>query len=514
MPGIRRLWVAPVAGAPKRMGMNRILGCWTLLLCIGLVASNCRSESADGVLAPADTVAPALRVVFPAAGQLDRDEDGLLDVEIAVADSGLGLDPETYRVTSDRPVHGPAETGANLLEHWPVERADSLGLVFEETLVNLLPRGRVRLTISASDKAGNRASERLEIWLPPAALHKVIDLQVQGKLGGSGLIALAPDGRKAYVTTEEHGGSPISIVDLESLTLVKNVRTPISALWTMAVDSARGRLYVSSLNEPWLAVFDLASETFLPPIATSARGIGVAYDRHRDLVYIGLEVEAFQSLSSGFISVVDVAQGVETRVIELGITDANNPGDRLGLNAMLLDPSDERLYAASSSGHQGVLVIDPVAGEIIDQVDLWPEPPIPPTGEIPGNARDLRLDRGQLIATSNSQNGMGRMAVVPLSDLTNVRFGNTGQFVLPKHLAATPDGQEWAISTGDRGVGYSGVLLMDAATMRVIWDDRFPEGIFEGVAFRPDGKVFVVAGTRTDLFPPPSPGELLVYLRR
>ncbi|MGH7544264.1 MAG: hypothetical protein ACREK7_10035, partial [Gemmatimonadota bacterium] len=138
----------------------------------------CAACSGKGPTAPPDTGSPLIEVRFPtAATAFDRDDDGLVNLEVVFSDSVSGIDATTIQVTADRPVKGPAGSSANLLEFWTVGRADSAGVVLEETVDNLLPRGEVQLTVSVADRAGNRMSRAITLDLPPAAPHKVIDLQ-------------------------------------------------------------------------------------------------------------------------------------------------------------------------------------------------------------------------------------------------------------------------------------------------------------------------------------------------
>ena len=281
---------------------SRLLSPSFLLLAIA-ACSGCSDNGPTGL---PDTGSPLIEVWFPTSTTaFDRDSNGLIDLEVAFDDSLSGVDAASIRLTSDGTVKGPAGSGANLMDHWRVVRADSSGFVVEETLNNLLARGSARLTITVADRDGNVASRQIPLNLPPAARHRIVDLQAMAKVN-TGQVTVGPDGRKAYVTTEEFGGSALSIVDLETLEVLKVVRSPIAALHETVVDPGRRRLYLTSIDEPWVAVFDLASESFLPPIPTTFRGIGAVISFQRDKLYIGLELVELES--TGFISVVDLAQ--------------------------------------------------------------------------------------------------------------------------------------------------------------------------------------------------------------
>lgn len=381
-----------------------------------LVVAACSGCSEEGPIAPPDTGSPRIEVRFPiSAAAFDRDDDGLVDLEIAFSDSGSGIDATTIRLTADQSLKGGPAAGGDLTEHWTVTRADSAGLVIEETVEHLLPRGEATLTVSVSDKAGNRMSRKISLNLPPAARHKVIDLQASLFLTTN--VLATPDGRRVYVTTEENDATAISVIDAEALEWVKTERTTIRGGSHMALDLARNRLYAMSIDNPFLFVFDLASETFLSPVATSARGIGVVVSETRGKAYIGLEVETEES---GLISVIDLDQGIEERVINLGIGSAADPCcGRMGMNALLFDAIERRLYASTSpSAVQGILVIDPDSGRLVDQLELNLEI------EFPGGAIDLIRNEDMLAATSvNGLTGEGRITIVPLADPLALRFG-------------------------------------------------------------------------------------------
>ncbi|MGH7558153.1 MAG: hypothetical protein ACREMD_10350 [Gemmatimonadota bacterium] len=164
------------------------------LLPLAIVA--CSSCSDDGPTAPRDTGSPLIEVRFPtSAAAIDRDGDGLVDLEVAFSDPGSGIDGATIRLTADRSLKGGPVVGSELTEVWTVPRADSAGLVIEETVDHLLPRGEVRLTVSVADRAGNPMSRQVTLELPPAARHRVLDLDADLKFN-TGQITVGPEGRK------------------------------------------------------------------------------------------------------------------------------------------------------------------------------------------------------------------------------------------------------------------------------------------------------------------------------
>ncbi|MGH7589179.1 MAG: YncE family protein [Gemmatimonadota bacterium] len=487
------------------------------LLPLGIAA--CSGCSDSGPTAPPDRGSPLIEIRFPASVTVvDRDSNGLVDFEVAFDDSLSGIDVASIEVLANRPLKGPAGQGANLIEVWRVQRADTTGFVLEETVDDLLPRGQTSLTVAVRDRAGNRVSRMLSVELPPAARHKVIDLQTDTFINAS-QVAVSPDGRFAFVAIDRRSfGSVVAIVDLLRLEWVRNLSWPVAGLSEMLVDPARGRLYIGSFLEPQVAVLDLATQMFLAPIAISARGIGMALSQQRSELYIGLEVEGGES--TGFISVVDVDQGSEIRVIDLGITSRLNPGITMGMNALALDATETILFATTPDDvAEGILVIDPIEGRLLGQVDMAPEVPDEFAVFLAG-ARDLVRNGIELVATgSNYATGMGgRVVVFPIDDPERMRFGATeGQFLFPRNLAIAPDGTEWAMTAFNNPDLPHEVLLMDASSLDVVWRDQMPLGASSpfGIAFRPDGNVLVTAGNLVDPFPaPPQQAHLFVCLHR
>lgn len=451
------------------------------------------------------TGSPRITVIFPNDTAYDRNGNGLLDLEVSFVDSPARIDFSTIGVTSNR----GATAGANLFSEWTILQVDSAGFRIEETLDHLLPRGTVQLTISLEDVEGDRATKVITVsGLPPAHFYKFIDLEADHSFATSD-ITVIPERSAAYVTTEEFGGTALSIVDLQSLALRRTVRTQSRALSRTTLDPDRQRLYLMSLEDPEIGVFDLVSETFLQPIPVTSRGIGIALSRRRSELYVALAVEGE---SNGFISVVDIARSIETRIIDLHIENLANPGLQLGMARLAINQEENRLYAPTDLfAQQGVLAVDPISGTLVDHFDLWPEHSV-----FFGSANDVDLFGNSLIATSGSENGLGRIAVIPLDSPLNLRFGPTGQFLIPKNLEVAPDRSEWGITLAGLGHGFHAVQLMDPLTLRVNWEYPIPLNAIspEDIAFLPGGHLFLVAGGRDQLLPAPSPSELYVFLRR
>lgn len=80
----------------------RLLGGRAVSLALGVVVATsgaCRNDLPVGLR---DSVPPSVRVVFPVpgTGTYDRDSDGLMDLELAWADSGGAVDPATLRIVA------------------------------------------------------------------------------------------------------------------------------------------------------------------------------------------------------------------------------------------------------------------------------------------------------------------------------------------------------------------------------------------------------------------------------
>jgi DNA-binding beta-propeller fold protein YncE len=440
-----------------------------------------------------------IEVVFPVESVLfDRDSDGLVDIEVRFLDSLSGVDAASVRLVSDREVKGQAGARTDLLAVWRVARSDSSGFVVEEVPDFLLPRGRVELTIEVTDRKGNLATHTVEVRLPVAARHRVIDLQAD--LIFSTSLLLRPDGLRLYATTEEPGRSAISIVDPWSLEWLKTVRHPQPGLSQMAYDAARGRIYAMSIDHPEVAVFDVALESFTGSIATAARGVGLALGRQRDELYAGLEIEG---PNNGLVGVIDLTQGVQSRVLDLGVSSMANPGATLTMK-LELDTSEERLFILTSE--EGLLIADPAAGRLLDQIDLLPGDP-----RFLGGGKDLIRDEERLLASLNGR----RIALIPIADPRAYQLIDTSQFGDPRSTAVSPDRREWVVTLG--AFTQNAVTVMDATTFQFVWSEVLvrPIDSRQDVVFRSDGNVFFVVGGRGARGEPSStPNELTVYLYR
>lgn len=443
--------------------------------------------------------------MFPTERAYDRDADGLVDIEVTFASRGRGVPPAHVSLVSDPAFGGSGGSSPNLLDLWRVDRMDDGGFVVEETVEHLLPRGEVRLQVTVVDRMGNRVSRARELSLPPAALHKVIDLGTRTFLTTQ--ILVRPDGGAVYVTTEEHDGSAITIVDGKSLERIKTERTALPGLSRMAWDSRRSRVYAMSIDEPYLAVFDAGTQKFEPSIQTAARGISVAVSDRRDRIYVGLE-------AWGLISVVNPSLGVQERVIHLDLPESEEAQPRLGLQSLVFDGEEHFLYAAANIDivpQQGLLVIDPDQGILVDQIDLWPEW----TGL--GGGYGIVRDGSDLVLTSGDPDGTGLLGKMSLRDPSRPTFGETGRFVSPVRVAVNQPGTEYGIVTGDGGSGNFALQLIDATSLQIVWEEKFPRssaGMRQDIAFHPEGKVFFVVGTGKDTEFEAQPNELSVYLYR
>jgi len=488
-------------------------GVWALAAAVLLAAGATCGDDSGPSGPPPDVDPPEITIVFPTDGEHDRDGDGLVDIEVVFADSGRGIDPATIRVTSDRSLKGGPGAGEDLLPAWTVTRADSMRLVLEETVEHLLPRGSGTLTVSATDGAGNGSEVAIDLDLQPAALHKVIDLRAS-QIASTSRVVVSPDVRRAYVTTEELTGSAISVVDLERLAWAKTERTPLRGLSQIALDEGRGRLYVMSIDFPRMAVFDLGAERFMAEANPSRRGIGIAYSATRDEIYIGLEVEDSPDESTAWIQVMDAATLERKTVWVLDYENVSNKGKMRGMSALVLNPFESRLYVTTSDFAQdGILVVDPERGKLVELFDLQPE-----REAFRGGAQDAEWIDGGFLSITARVFGMGRIAVVPIDNPHAIRFGDIGMGLLPRALGVAPDGSAWAVTVADVGAGHHEILLMNPTTLDVLWRDPIPreQSVPAGVTFRPDGHVFFFTGsTRGDSFAnPPQPTELLVYLFR
>jgi DNA-binding beta-propeller fold protein YncE len=445
-------------------------GVATLVLTIQL---GCDSESIEP-----DNKAPALTIAFPTSSSYDRDSDGLVDFEITWSDDSQ-IDSASFSVRPLTGVNGPLD-GGDVLPGWRISSKTANGIVFEETLANLLHGGTNRIEFTVADSRGNTVSDTLQLELPHGALIDSIPTGVAptGSSHARG-VTVCPD-RRVYATV----GRYIVVADADSLKLIGAFPDPfnmdqLNLPFCVGGDSV---LYVTYLN----GRFDRANLRWLPEITPLALTFGIAQSAtDPNLIYVG---EA-----DGYIGIIDRARA--TRIASVNLPrDSVDPDERFFDLATL--PNRNKLYATRLIDG-GLIAVDPTTGAVIATIPLeQPELGVLARSDAIEPSHDggvlyvALLDavpRGLLELDTNTDRPLRRLA---LDD------------AVPQELALSPSGRRIFVTTQDRTSIPSANVLVDVQTFRVIQEFPRPRAagalrIDGGVAFHPNGKLIFVGRDMT-----------------
>lgn len=215
-----------------------------------------------------------------------------------------------------------------------------------ELAPNMRPHGLVWLR-DGRLIATAEASKTVVIVAPDGAIRAI-----PTEAMGSHMVAIAPDGRHAFVANILSG--TVGVLDLQAGTRLRDITVGGKP---EGIALARGgkELWVGDLSAPRLQAYDTATGAKLTEIAIDPVAIRVAASPDGKTV-------ATSNVGSGTISFIDVATRKLTRTISVSGT-----GDA-GQVTLLFSPDGKRLYAAET-GHDKVAEIDVASGKVLRRLD-------------------------------------------------------------------------------------------------------------------------------------------------
>jgi hypothetical protein len=408
---------------------------------------------------------PRITVRAPTAAAYDADGDCLVDFDIAWQDSGgSGIDPTTARVRSLDGLVGPADTAANLLAIWRVDRRDATALVFHETRDNMLPSGTSRIEVSIADSAGVRVTDTVAVTLPRGVFWKTVPSGLS-PMGRTGSFAVDSVRRRLYLAHSQ----ALVIFDLDSLNVLATVPPAV-------IGMEFNRIILTSTGEVCVTedLRCLDPETLAwGPDFNSAQAIALAESKaNSDLLYLG---ETY----TGSIGLYSKSQ--HTRLGTLPNPPPNPYNDEFVSDIVVL-AGDTKLYATRS--FDGViLVLNPQTGAVLADI---------PSGDALG--LDLSRDERHLYAAF-----LGVAEIDTHTD-TITRLLSPAN-ADPIDLRLSPDGRLLFLVTQDVNIPnepYSSNYLIDVNEWRIV--ETFPRPrpagqvrYDQGVIFHPSGKLAFVA---------------------
>ncbi len=423
---------------------------------------------------------PSVVIEFPTSSTYDRNDDGLVDIEIGLRDAGGGVDVASLEVTASEPA-GPAHTGSSdLLQVFETLQRTARRLELAETTDALLPDGPVTIVVRVADLEGRVTEARVTVELPAGAFHRRLEHGTKFPFPPSFLafssIEILDDGSVAYLLTE-HGIVPFDPWTLEVLPAIPiEIANPIAGVYDPVTD----RMFIGGLSSLELAVVDPRRAVLEGTVRISGR-ITDLVRGPSGLLYVSL------LRRPGGISVVDPVARREIRVIETTFFDALNNGET-GLTPVGIPDEEDRLYVGGELPG-GVWVLNPLTGAGLDLIDISPDP------GLLGWPGDLMIDRGRR-----------RVYVTQFSPLNPALVEididrNEVMHYLPtegrsRSISSSPSGSRLFV-TQSRAIDRVGVnYLVDVETFTVL--ERFQESVTSrsgdlGSAFRPDGQLIFVA---------------------
>lgn len=456
----------------------------TLLVSAVLLGVNC----SDGPSGPEDDP-PVIEILFPTAGSYDRDQDGLVDIEIAFRDTGSGLNEQSLEIRSNRPL-GPSGTGgANILDSFEIVARDSLHIVLEETTNSLLPTGEIDLVVRIADRLGNLMEGTIQLDLPAGAFHKHMPSPTADDFGqGIELVPTGPNGAPVGLLLLRAELVPF---DPRELTYGEPVSTqgvvdPVDGEW----DTQTQRLYLVSVTSGDVVVLDPVTMQIEQSIPIFARSTGISQGPS-GLLYISC------STPRATISVVDPVAHREIRFLETTVTDPVFPNEPAFIATPRVAREEDRAYVPLQISPGGILVVDLVTAQVIRNIDVNP---LSPLGGIVVES-DMNQDRTILyLGESLQPGGLTVLDVESESIVTRVLApGFRGAYPT---LSPTEDRIFLTLGSGTGGVPENWII--DTATFEILARIPVPHANFSGAhqsVFRPDGQlVFVVTGNGMSVY--------------
>ena len=429
-----------------------------------------------------------IEIVFPTTEAFDRDDDGLVDIEVRFDDMGSGIDIESLEVFSNRPLGPMGQGGTDLLASFDVVQIDATGIVLEETTDAILPGGNVTLVIRIRDNAGNLGEALRAIRLPFGSFHRLLvgpDVLVD-PIG----IEMVPNGSRGFLLPPafESDIVPFDPFTLEVLPSISS--GGVEDLTDGEFETGGENLYSVGKSDRQLSVLNIPSMQARAPVPISSAGIGISRGPS-GLFYVALIAQRAS------IAVVDPVQQTELRVIQTDVTNSLNPQEPAFIVAPSFFGGEERIFAPMAVPPGGILVIETSSGDVESVIDINPSEAQLGTPQ----ASVLNQANGRLYLTDFDALAEANVLTQQLErriEAVNLR---------PKFLSLSPSRQRLFMSAGStRGeTGESWLVDVDAFQIleRFSVPDPRPQGENKSV-FRSDGQlIFAVRGN-----------DIAVYLNR
>lgn len=310
----------------------------------------------DGLLLVVNKGESTLSVVDPRRGEeLARISTGHAPHEVAVSPDGRWAVVANYGTGSE-----PGNT-LTLVDLAALEAVDQIDLGEQTRPHGITWHPDGRRVVVTTEGNGTLTVVDMETRLVEVAIPT--DQRVSHE------VALTPDGRRAFVANI--GSGSISVVDLESHTLIRNVPTGVGAEGVAVTPDGR-EVWVSNRGDNTLSIVDAESLEVLHTVPSADFPIRVVMDATGSRAFV-------TNARSGHLRVFDVATRqevlalpIDTPIVDAGPQVLAFDGSSLPIGVMA-DPDGHHAYVAAASSDV-VAVVDLVEGVITRLIEVGREP--------------------------------------------------------------------------------------------------------------------------------------------
>ena len=252
----------------------------------------------------------------------------------------------------------------------------------------------------------------------------------------------------------------------------------------LALDEARGRLYIVNSSQSRIEIYSIAQKTLLTPITVDPLPISAAMSRNGRYLYV-------TAYSAGTLDVIDLSAGTIAMRVSL---PAAPEGVAVGADERVLITSAGT--GTTASPQNTLLLYDPSSGSVTGIPVTLPGPTTPTSGQAVSRSRLIATPDGSYIIGLNNPSTTTRQIFVYETASASVLRSRTVTNI-SSVLSVSPDGSRF----------LAGLSMFETATLNVIAQQNAANSTYAfptnanfntqsnqgGSVFAPDGSVLYTA---------------------